>query len=96
MREVRTLVLPVPEQDSDYRYVVNSCKALVYPPQQGAVAGSVSIYYRDRLIEELPLYYLDRTEPASLVQTVARLFKETKARLAHAASDLLTPLRGTV
>lgn len=92
----QTLVLPVPEQDSDYRYVVNSCKALVYPPQQGAVAGSVSIYYRDRLIEELPLYYLDRTEPASLVQTVARLFKETKARLAHAASDLLTPLRGTV
>lgn len=92
----QTLVLPVPEQDSDYRYVVNSCKALVYPPQQGAVAGSVSVYYRDRLIEELPLYYLDRTEPASLVQTVARFFKETKARLANAAADMFTYSRGTV
>lgn len=92
----QTLVLPVPEQDSDYRYVVNSCKALVYPPQQGAVAGSVSVYYRDRLIEELPLYYLDRTEQASLVQTVARFFKETKARLANAAADIFTHSQGTV
>lgn len=92
----QTLVLPIPEKDSDYRYVVNSCKALVYPPQQGAVAGSVSVYYRDRLIEELPLYYLDRSESASLVQTLARFFKETKARLAHAAADLFTNSRGTV
>ncbi len=85
----QTLVLPVPERSEDYRYTVAGPKALVYPPEQGAVAGSVSVYYKDTLIEELPLYYLDRPEPASLFQTVARLFQTTRNRLAHAVDRLL-------
>ena len=85
----QTLVLPIPEHDADYRYTVSSPQALVYPPERGAVAGSVSVYYQGNLIEELPLYYLDQPEPASLFQTAARFFQTTKNRLAHAVDRLL-------
>lgn len=85
----QTLVLPAPEAADDYRYEINSGKLLAYPPQQGEAAGSVRVYYREQLIDEVPLYYLENTPKASLFVSAARLLRATKQQLVRSLGEWL-------
>ena len=92
----QTLVLPAAEEKGDYRYVVNSSRMLVYPPAQGAVAGSVSVYYQGVLIEEVPLYYIDKQETASAFKRIVQFWQAAKQSLTLAASGFSPDKRGAV
>ncbi len=85
----QALVLPASETADDYRCEFNSGKLLVYPPKKGEVAGSARVYYREQLIDEVPLYYLENTEKASLFVSVFRLVHATKQQLVQVLGELL-------